>query len=87
VVGIFDVQVKRVRDADRDRVYEETLYAQGPQDATVIIAMTTGPFDDDMVDEIVGKFSEEGEIILVRSVLPLIVELCFFSIGVEISFR
>ncbi|WAR02154.1 SYNJ1-like protein, partial [Mya arenaria] len=68
VLGLFDVQVMKVRDTDRDRVYEEALYAQGPQDATVIVSMVTGEFDDDMVDEIVGTFSDAGEIILVRFV-------------------
>ncbi|WAR02120.1 SYNJ1-like protein, partial [Mya arenaria] len=61
-------RVMKVRDTDRDRVYEEALYAQGPQDATVIVSMVTGEFDDDMVDEIVGTFSDAGEIILVRFV-------------------
>ncbi|XP_052229766.1 synaptojanin-1-like [Dreissena polymorpha] len=68
VLGLFDMQVMKVREGARDRVYEETLYAQGPQDATVIVATPDGDFNDSMVDEIVGMFSDVGEIILVRFV-------------------
>jgi hypothetical protein len=56
-------------------VFEEVLSVQGPQDATVIISSENGEFDDDLVDEIVGTFSEFGEIILVR----LIVTFFIFS--------
>ena len=67
VMGLFDIQVMKVKDTDRDRVFEESVSAQGPQDGTVVISIATGEeFEDDLVDEIVGTFSNAGEIILVR---------------------
>lgn len=66
VVGLFDMEVYTVREEERDRVFEEVLYSQGPQDATVIISTDNQEFDDDLVDEIVGTFSTAGDIILVR---------------------
>lgn len=65
-MGLFDVEVFKVREKERDAVFEEVLYAQGPQDATVIISTADREFDDDMIDEIVGMFSSAGDIILVR---------------------
>jgi len=66
VMGLFDMEVYKVREEDRDRVFEEVMYTQGPQDATLIVSAPDGEFDDDLVDEIVGTFSAAGDIILVR---------------------
>ena len=74
VMALFEVQLMEVKDKEKDRVFEEVLSQQGPQDATVIIAVDGGEFEDDIVDEIVGTFSNTGEIILVRLVL-----ICFFE--------
>ena len=65
-MALFEVQLMEVKDKEKDRVFEEVLSQQGPQDATVIIAVEGGEFEDDIVDEIVGTFSNTGEIILVR---------------------
>ena len=65
-MALFDVQLMDVRDDDKDRIFEEVLSQQGPQDATVIISLEEGEFEDELVDEIVGTFSNTGEIILVR---------------------
>ena len=66
-MALFDIQLMEVRNKDKDRVFEEVLSSQGPQDSTVIIGLADGEeFDDDVVDEIVGTFSDSGEIILVR---------------------
>ena len=65
-MALFDVQLMEVRDKDKDKVFEEVLLQQGPQDATVIVAVEGEEFEDEIVDEIVGTFSSTGEIILVR---------------------
>ncbi|XP_053385173.1 synaptojanin-1-like [Mercenaria mercenaria] len=68
VMALFDVQVMTVKENDRDKVFEEVLSKQGPHDATVILSCDDGEFDDELVDEVVGTFSDFGEIILVRFV-------------------
>ena len=65
-MGIFDVEIMKVNERKRDEVFEDVLSTQGPQDGTVIVTTPDGEFDDDLVDEIVGTFSNAGEIILVR---------------------
>ncbi|KAL4225388.1 Synaptojanin-1 [Mactra antiquata] len=68
VMGLFDVQVMKVKEKERDDIYEEVLNKQGPQDSTVIVTCVNASFDDDdLVNEIIGTF-DEGEVILVRFV-------------------
>ena len=67
VMALFDIQSMDVRNKDKDRIFEEVLSSQGPQDSTVIIGLADNEeFEDEVVDEIVGTFSNSGEIILVR---------------------
>ena len=66
-MALFDIQSMDVRNKDKDRIFEEVLSNQGPQDSTVIIGLADNEeFEDEVVDEIVGTFSNSGEIILVR---------------------
>ena len=66
-MALFDIQLMEVRKKDKDRIFEEVLSRHGPQDSTVIIGLSdSGEFEDEIVDEIVGTFSNTGEIILVR---------------------
>ncbi|KAL3841607.1 hypothetical protein ACJMK2_019724 [Sinanodonta woodiana] len=67
VLSLFDIEVLQVKEAVRETVFQDVLSAQGPQDGTVVISLSGGrEFDDDVVDEIVGTFSDVGSIILVR---------------------
>ncbi|KAK3594082.1 hypothetical protein CHS0354_040850 [Potamilus streckersoni] len=67
VMSLFDIEVLQVKEAAREAVFQDVLSTQGPQDGTVVISLAGGrEFDDDVVDEIVGTFSDIGDIILVR---------------------
>lgn len=67
VVGLFEVDTLQVVEEDKDRVLREVIGQQGPPDGTVIVSMASGgEFTDEAVSEIMEKFTEFGEVIIVR---------------------
>ena len=69
VVGLFEVETLEVVEDAKEKVLQEVIGQQGPPDATVIISTATGgDFEDDAVNEIVERFTEVGEVIIVRCV-------------------
>ena len=69
MVGLFEVETLEVVEEAKERTLQEVVNQQGPPDATVIISIATGEeFEDEAVSEIVERFTEVGEIIIVRYV-------------------
>ena len=68
----------------KEKVLQEVIGQQGPPDATVIISTATGAdLEDDAVNEIVERFTEVGEVIIVRFVHP--VHLLFSCLFLSVS--
>nr|KAG5702900.1 hypothetical protein BaRGS_034673 [Batillaria attramentaria] len=69
VVALFHVETQEVVESKKEAVLQEVVGQQGPPDATVIISLATdGEFEDDVVQEIVDRFTEVGDVIIVRFV-------------------
>ncbi|XP_034034196.1 synaptojanin-1 isoform X2 [Thalassophryne amazonica] len=72
VVSIMDVDILEVDPEDRHQVYKDVISLQGPPDGTILVSLcTSGPndyFDDALIDELLDKFAEFGEVILIRFV-------------------
>ncbi|KAL8579225.1 hypothetical protein ACOMHN_010809 [Nucella lapillus] len=69
VVGLFEVESVAVEEERKEGVLQEVIGDQGPPDATVIITMATGAdFQDNVINDIVQRFTEIGEVIIVRFV-------------------
>ncbi|XP_071399496.1 synaptojanin-1 isoform X6 [Centroberyx affinis] len=72
VVAIMDVEILEVDPEDRHQVYKEVIALQGPPDGTILVSLcTSGPddyFDDALIDELLDKFANFGEVILIRFV-------------------
>ncbi|XP_038563933.1 synaptojanin-1 isoform X4 [Micropterus salmoides] len=72
VVSIIDVDILEVDPEARHQVYKEVIALQGPPDGTILVSLcSSGPedyFDDALIDELLDKFSQFGEVILIRFV-------------------
>lgn len=72
VVAVMDVDILEVDPYARHQVYKDVIALQGPPDGTILVSLcTSGPndyFDDALIDELLDKFSNFGEVILIRFV-------------------
>ncbi|KAM9455269.1 synaptojanin-1 isoform 2-T3 [Clarias gariepinus] len=72
VVAIIDVDILEVNPEARNQVYKDVIALQGPPDGTVLVSLcSSGPddyFDDALIDELLDKFANFGEVILIRFV-------------------
>ncbi|XP_067289575.1 synaptojanin-1 isoform X3 [Pseudorasbora parva] len=72
VVAIIDMDVLEVDPEARHQVYKEVIALQGPPDGTILVSLcASGPddfFDDALIDELLDKFANFGEVILIRFV-------------------
>ncbi|XP_026183507.1 synaptojanin-1 isoform X3 [Mastacembelus armatus] len=72
VVAVIDVDILEVDPKARHQVYKDVIAMQGPPDGTILVSLcTSGPddyFDDQLIDELLDKFSNFGEVILIRFV-------------------
>ncbi|XP_031728441.1 synaptojanin-1 isoform X1 [Anarrhichthys ocellatus] len=72
VVSIMDVDILEVDPDARHQVYKEVIALQGPPDGTILVSLcSSGPddyFDDALIDELLDKFAQFGEVILIRFV-------------------
>lgn len=70
VVAIMDVDILEVDPEARHQVYKEVIALQGPPDGTILVSLcSSGPedyFDDALIDELLDKFAQFGEVILIR---------------------
>uniref|UniRef100_A0A7N6A4A8 Synaptojanin-1 n=1 Tax=Anabas testudineus TaxID=64144 RepID=A0A7N6A4A8_ANATE len=72
VVSVIDVDILEVDPEARHQVYKDVIALQGPPDGTILVSLcSSGPddyFDDALIDELLDKFSNFGEVILIRFV-------------------
>ncbi|KAM4619843.1 synaptojanin-1 isoform 2-T2 [Polymixia lowei] len=72
VVSIIDVDILEVDPEARHQVYKDVIALQGPPDGTILVSLcTSGPddyFDDALIDELLDKFANFGDVILIRFV-------------------
>uniref|UniRef100_A0A673I1D3 Synaptojanin-1 n=1 Tax=Sinocyclocheilus rhinocerous TaxID=307959 RepID=A0A673I1D3_9TELE len=72
VVAIMDMDILEVDPEARHQVYKEVIALQGPPDGTILVSLcTSGPddyFDDALIDDLLDKFANFGEVILIRFV-------------------
>ncbi|XP_035521904.1 synaptojanin-1 isoform X4 [Morone saxatilis] len=72
VVAIMDVDILEVDPEARHQVYKDVIALQGPPDGTILVSLcSSGPedyFDDALIDELLDKFTQFGEVILIRFV-------------------
>ncbi|XP_059207535.1 synaptojanin-1 isoform X2 [Centropristis striata] len=72
VVSIIDVDILEVDPEARHQVYKDVIALQGPPDGTILVSLcSSGPddyFDDPLIDELLDKFANFGEVILIRFV-------------------
>uniref|UniRef100_A0A672GI16 Synaptojanin-1 n=1 Tax=Salarias fasciatus TaxID=181472 RepID=A0A672GI16_SALFA len=72
VVAVMDVDILEVDPEARHQVYKDVIALQGPPDGTILVSLcTSGPddyFDDPLIDELLDKFANFGEVILIRFV-------------------
>ncbi|KAM9348450.1 synaptojanin-1 [Symphorus nematophorus] len=72
VVSIIDVDILEVDPEARHQVYKDVIALQGPPDGTILVSLcSSGPddyFDDALIDELLEKFAQFGEVILIRFV-------------------
>ncbi|XP_054611093.1 synaptojanin-1-like isoform X6 [Dunckerocampus dactyliophorus] len=70
VVAIMDVDILEVDPEARHQVYKDVIALQGPPDGTILVSLcSSGPddyFDDPLIDELLDKFANFGEVILIR---------------------
>uniref|UniRef100_A0A3B4H5T3 phosphoinositide 5-phosphatase n=1 Tax=Pundamilia nyererei TaxID=303518 RepID=A0A3B4H5T3_9CICH len=72
VVAVIDVDILEVDPEARHQVYKDVIARQGPPDGTILVSLcSSGPddyFDDALIDELLEKFTNFGEVILIRFV-------------------
>ncbi|XP_012937640.1 synaptojanin-1 [Aplysia californica] len=69
VMALFDVETPVLEEDKKSAVLNQVVSEQGPPDGTVIVSMADGgELSDETVNEIVAKFNEVGDIIIVRFV-------------------
>lgn len=66
----MDVDILEVDPEARHQVYKDVIALQGPPDGTILVSLcTSGPedyFGDALIDELLDKFTNFGEVILIR---------------------
>uniref|UniRef100_A0A672GCR6 phosphoinositide 5-phosphatase n=1 Tax=Salarias fasciatus TaxID=181472 RepID=A0A672GCR6_SALFA len=74
VVAVMDVDILEVDPEARHQVYKDVIALQGPPDGTILVSLcTSGPddyFDDPLIDELLDKFANFGEVIDIRLKSP-----------------
>lgn len=74
-MAVIDVDILEVDPEARRQVYKDVIALQGPPDGTVMVSLcSSGPddyFDDALIDELLDKFTQFGEVILIRWVWNL----------------
>uniref|UniRef100_A0A3B4HAL4 Synaptojanin-1 n=1 Tax=Pundamilia nyererei TaxID=303518 RepID=A0A3B4HAL4_9CICH len=69
VVAVIDVDILEVDPEARHQVYKDVIARQGPPDGTILVSLcSSGPddyFDDALIDELLEKFTNFGEVILI----------------------
>ncbi|KAM6907303.1 synaptojanin-1 [Xenentodon cancila] len=72
VVSVIDVDILEVDPEARHQVYKDIIALQGPPDGTILVSLcSSGPddyFSDELIDELLDKFANFGEVILIRFV-------------------
>uniref|UniRef100_A0A3B5LUT2 Synaptojanin-1 n=1 Tax=Xiphophorus couchianus TaxID=32473 RepID=A0A3B5LUT2_9TELE len=72
VVAVIDVDILEVDPEERHQVYKDVIALQGPPDGTILVSLcSSGPddyFSDELIDELLDKFANFGEVILIRFV-------------------
>uniref|UniRef100_A0A673B644 phosphoinositide 5-phosphatase n=1 Tax=Sphaeramia orbicularis TaxID=375764 RepID=A0A673B644_9TELE len=67
VVAVIDVDILEVDPEARHQVYKDVIALQGPPDGTILVSLcTSGPddyFDDALIDELLDKFANFGEVL------------------------
>lgn len=70
VVAVIDVDILEVDPVARHQVYKDVIALQGPPDGTIMVSLcSSGPddyFDDALIDELLDKFTQFGEVTLIR---------------------
>lgn len=66
----MDVDILEVDPVARHQVYKDVIALQGPPDGTIMVSLcSSGPndsFDDALIDELLDKFTQFGEVTLIR---------------------
>uniref|UniRef100_A0AAX7VJD6 phosphoinositide 5-phosphatase n=1 Tax=Astatotilapia calliptera TaxID=8154 RepID=A0AAX7VJD6_ASTCA len=74
VVAVIDVDILEVDPEARHQVYKDVIARQGPPDGTILVSLcSSGPddyFDDALIDELLEKFANFGEVIDIRLKSP-----------------
>uniref|UniRef100_A0A8B9J7B7 phosphoinositide 5-phosphatase n=1 Tax=Astyanax mexicanus TaxID=7994 RepID=A0A8B9J7B7_ASTMX len=67
VVAVIDVDILEVDPEARHQVYKDVIALQGPPDGTILVSLcSSGPddyFDDALIDELLDKFANFGEVL------------------------
>uniref|UniRef100_A0AAX7TR72 phosphoinositide 5-phosphatase n=1 Tax=Astatotilapia calliptera TaxID=8154 RepID=A0AAX7TR72_ASTCA len=67
VVAVIDVDILEVDPEARHQVYKDVIARQGPPDGTILVSLcSSGPddyFDDALIDELLEKFANFGEVL------------------------
>lgn len=69
VMSLFEVETLEVVEEKKEKVLKEVVNQQGPPDGTVIVSLAEGgEFEDDVVNAVMERFTEVGEVIIIRFV-------------------
>lgn len=74
VIALMDIEVRRINENNREKVFYEVIRDMGPPDATIIVHCEDSIdseetiFDDNVVVALLESFAQFGETILVRFV-------------------
>ncbi|NWR86251.1 SYNJ1 protein, partial [Furnarius figulus] len=73
VVALIDIDIFEIEAEERQKVYKEVIAMQGPPDGTVMVSIRSSSaeenyFDDNLIDDLLQKFANYGEVILIRFV-------------------
>lgn len=69
-MAVIDVEILEVDPEARRQVYKDVIALQGPPDGTIMVSLCSSGlddyFDDALIDELLDKFTQFGEVILIR---------------------
>lgn len=69
-MAVIDVDILEVDPEARHQVYKDVIARQGPPDGTILVSLCSSRpddyFDDALIDELLEKFANFGEVILIR---------------------
>ena len=69
MVSLFEVETLEVNEDKKERVLQEVVNQQGPPDGTVIVSLSAGgEFEDETVNTVMERFTEIGEVVIIRLV-------------------